>query len=414
MKKTIAVLLVVFLLLTAFSIVGGAFSGSGVAVVADGVSVIKTGLVGKKLTFTDADFKCAFSLADFKKIEIKTLPSSTEGTLMLAGRRVREGQEIRRRAIAAMVFVPASREVSESEFIFTLDGGEECVCKMRFTEKINYAPEIEESTGTGLYVTTQREVAVYGEILASDKEGDSLEYLVVSYPKRGSVIINPDGEYKYTPSNEYTGYDSFVYVVRDEYGNYSEAREVDIKVIERMSEIVYRDMVDEKEYNAAISMNALGVMSGRQVGSDYYFDKDTGVTRAEFVAMALKARGIRPVGASTYFDDDESIPVSLKGYVGKAHALGIIDGEYKNSRLNFSPNEPITMYEAADILARMLNITPSSESEYSEYGDVPVFVRGSLDAMVTLGIIAKDPSTYTSPLTRGSVATMLYAMVNNC
>lgn len=414
MKRILAVVLMLAVVLAAFSVTASAFWGSGVEVLSDEVSVIKTGLYGRKLTFTDTDFKSAFALDDFGKIKVITLPSSNDGTLLLAGRRVREGQEIKRRNIAAMVFVPADKTVEEAKFTFSLDDGSECVCQMRFIDKINYAPEAGGEGEAAAILTTQREISVHGRMSAVDPEGDVLEYMVVSYPKSGRLSISDGGEYRYIPSGDFIGYDSFTYVARDEYGNYSAPCEVSLKVIERMSEIVYRDMTDAKEYNAAVAMSAMGVMAGRLVGDDYYFDPEVGVTREEFVAMAMKAYGIRGGVGESYFDDNSDISPSLVGYVSLAQRMGIIDGEYDGTKLTFSPKKEITVYEAADVISRMIGADGADEDVmYGTMTDVPVWARGSVEAMLTMGILDSEAVSLTESMTRADVADMLYRMVNN-
>ncbi len=414
MKKVLSIILIVVLALSVLTVTASAFFGTGIAVMAEGVSVIKSGLFGRKLSFTDADFKSAFALDDFGKIKVITLPSSTEGTLLLAGRRVREGQEIRRRNIAAMVFVPKDKTVSEASFTFSLDGGSECVCKMRFTDKINYAPKAGGEGDAAAVLTTQREIGVSGKMTATDPEGDRLEYLVVSYPVRGRLSVSEAGEYRYMPTGDFIGYDSFTYVARDEYGNYSEPTEVSLKVIERMSEIVYRDMTEAKEYNAAVAMSAMGIMGGRLLGDDYYFDPTTRVTREEFVAMAMKAYGIRPGAGESYFDDNAEISRSLVGYVSLAQRMGIIDGEYEGGRLTFSPKKQISVYEAADVISRMIGARGTEEEViYRDSIEVPVWARGSVEAMVTMGILDTERYSLTAGVTRADAADMLYKMLNN-
>ena len=95
MKKIIALLLILITFSTVLSTVAlAAGFGSGVEVVADGVTVIKTGISGRKITFSETDFKQALCISEFDKITITSLPASTEGTLMLAGRRVAVGATI--------------------------------------------------------------------------------------------------------------------------------------------------------------------------------------------------------------------------------------------------------------------------------------------------------------------------------
>lgn len=416
-KRIIAVILLIGIIASLFGISASAFRGVGVEVMAKEVSVIKTGLLGRKLTFTDGDFKSAYAIDDFEKITVTALPSSNDGTLLLAGRRVAEGQVIKRRNIAAMVFVPVDKSISESSFRFILDDGHEAVCTMRFIDRINYAPKTSADADAAVYVTTQADISIFGKLGAEDPEGDALKYMIVSYPKSGTITLTDEatGAYRYTPESEFTGYDSFVYVVRDEWGNYSEPTEVSLKIIERLSDVIYRDMTERSEYNAAVAMSAMGIMSGRLVGDDSYFQPELTVSRAEFVAMAMKAYGIKAdltVGQS-YFDDNSDIPVSLSGYVATAQRRGIIDGEYENGRLTFSPNKEITIYEAASIMSRLIGAVGEEEVVYSDMAEVPVWARGDVMAMVTLGIIDSDLANMSAAVTRADAAEFLYRMVNN-
>ena len=125
-------------------ITADAFFGTGAAVVANDVKLIKTGLLGKKICFTDGDFKSALCLSDFDSITISEIPSSTDGTLLIGGKRVGRGRVIKRKNLGALVFIPASSSVTECSFKFTVDGyagGAEIECLMKFIDKVNYAPE---------------------------------------------------------------------------------------------------------------------------------------------------------------------------------------------------------------------------------------------------------------------------------
>ncbi len=422
MKKFLSILLLGALLSTGiFSVSSFALFGGGVAVIANEVQLIKSGLLGHKLCFTDGDFKSAFAVTDFSSITVTKLPSSAEGTLLLAGRRVKEGQTIKRRNLSALVFVPESKEITEARFTFKLDGkGEyETECIMKFIDRINYAPEVPKDKTASLSIVTQAEIAIGGKINATDPEGDELEYMVVTYPKNGTLTLwdKTEGRYRYTPMSNFTGYDSFCCVVRDEYGNYSDVVTVGIRTTERMSSEVFVDMTDRDEYNAAVAMSAIGVMSGKTVGDDIYFCPEETVSRAEFVAMAMKAYGIRKdtTLTSSFFDDNKDIPTSLVCYVATAERMGIVDGSIAGGKLLFEPNRAITKYEAAMIMARIVGIGESEEDEeYLENASVPIFARASIGAMVTLGVFASDgdATDYTLPVTRADAASYLYKLIS--
>ena len=421
MKKVLVLTLILSTLIVAVGTVAYASSfGIGIEVMAEECTVIKTGLYGQKIKFSDMDFKSAFAISDFKAVTILSLPSSKEGTLLYGGRRVKEGQRIKRRNIAALSFVPSSSDVTEASFEFTIENmaaNSSCECKIRFIDKVNYAPEAPEESAASLTLSTQEGISAYGRLRASDPEDDRIEFIIVSYPKNGTLKVNEDGSYKYTPIRDYKGYDEFVYVARDEYGNYSKATTVSIKTTERMSRIVYSDMLDRSEYNAAVAMNALGIMSGSVIGDDSYFLPDETVSRAEFVAMAMKAYGIRADSSLTksFFDDNASIPAALVGYVATAQRLGIVDGSLGEGGLIFEPNRAITKYEAAQIMARILGIYQSSEEcIFNDIETVPVWARNDVYAMYTLGIFETDDGNVngTLQLTRADTAECLYRMMS--
>ena len=423
MKKLFIAIITLMLVVSSLCIgtVSSAASfGTGAATVANDVKLIKTGLLGQKLCFNDGDFKSALCLTDFDTITVTEIPSSTEGTLLLSGRRVGKGRVIKRKNLASLVFIPASGTVSEAKFKFTVDGyagGAEIECIMKFIDKVNYAPDVNDASVDALSLKTQESISVFGKLEACDPEGDALEYIIVSYPTRGVLELTDkaSGKYRYTPGEGYTGKDKFIYVVRDEYGNYTTPQTVTIRIDDRMCDTVYLDMKEREEYNAAVAMTAMGVMSGRLLGDDTYFLPDDKVTRAEFVTMAMKCSGIRADSSlsESYFDDDESIPTSLKSYVATAQRLGIISGDFKDGSLTFSPNEEITRYEAAKILAGIIGSSDETEeSVFAENYDVPVWARAGVYAMCSLGIFDEsDSTTLSETLTRADTANYLYKMI---
>jgi hypothetical protein len=290
---------------------------------------------------------------------------------------------------------------------------------MKFIDKVNYAPEALGDTTGASAINTQQSISVWGNLGATDPEGDKIEYIIVTYPKRGTLTLTEDenGRYCYTPNGNYKGKDKFTYVVRDEYGNYSKPMAVSIKVNERMCDTVYRDMEEREEYNAAVAMTAMGVMSGVQLGDDLYFNPDERITRAEFVAMAMKCAGIKidTSLAATFFDDDSAISPSLKGYIATAQRTGLIVGDFRDGKLLFSPNEEISRYEAAKILADISGTNAEGEeSVFAGDNDIPVWARSGVYAMCSLGVFdSDDTSSLGEKITRAYVAEYLYRILKN-
>lgn len=394
MKKLLFTLTALTLLLCTTVGVGAAFLGGAAPVLAEDVTLIKTGLRGENIKFSDTDFKEALAVPDFSSVTVESLPKSTEGTLLFAGRRVGVGQKIKRKNIAALSFVPATKNVTECKFSFTCDGlagGAQILCTLKFIDKVNYAPKIDGAESAALSVSTQKNVSLFGTMSAADPEGDALEYIVVSYPTRGTLTVTDktSGEYRYTPDATYTGEDSFRYVARDEYGNYSYPATVEIRIDRRASDVCYTDMTDRPEYGAALVMTAKGIMAGAPVGDDTLFSPDGTVTRAEFVAMALKNVGVRrdTTLSATCFDDDGEIPASLRGYVATAQRIGVVNGSFSGGKLLFRPNDPVTKYEAASILAALTGAKADGDTAaFADADTVPAWARPGVLAMISGGI----------------------------
>ena len=192
---------------------------------------------------------------------------------------------------------------------------------------------------------------------------------------------------------------------------------VKIDVVNRMCDTVYIDMAERSEYNAAVAMTAMGIMGGKILGDDVYFNPDEEISRAEFVALAMKTAGVRPDSSisSSYFDDDADIPVSLKPYVATAQRIGLISGDFANGKLTFEPNKSITKYEAAKILASLIGVDgEGEESVFATDEEIPVWARPAVSAMCMLGVFdAEDAESSSSAVTRASAAEYFYRIENS-
>jgi hypothetical protein len=56
---------------------------------------------------------------------------------------------------------------------------------------------------------------IEGTLGAVDPEGDTLSYVLTEIPQQGTVQLNPDGTYVYTPGPDYSGADRFTVAVND-------------------------------------------------------------------------------------------------------------------------------------------------------------------------------------------------------
>ncbi|WP_316829641.1 Calx-beta domain-containing protein [Pedobacter aquatilis] len=75
---------------------------------------------------------------------------------------------------------------------------------------VNDAP-----TASSPAITTVEDTPVNGTVSASDVDGDTLTFTVSTAPAHGTVIVNADGTYTYTPAANYNGADVFIITVSD-------------------------------------------------------------------------------------------------------------------------------------------------------------------------------------------------------
>jgi hypothetical protein len=69
------------------------------------------------------------------------------------------------------------------------------------------------SSATAL--TTHMNHAFGGTLQASDPDGDPLTFSTGTAPASGTVVVNGNGSFTYTPAPGFTGSDSFSFVVSD-------------------------------------------------------------------------------------------------------------------------------------------------------------------------------------------------------
>ncbi|PYI50081.1 Ig-like domain-containing protein [Paenibacillus flagellatus] len=71
--------------------------------------------------------------------------------------------------------------------------------------------------------TTKINTPVSGQVNGTDPDGDGLTYQAGNPPGNGTVTVNPDGTWTYTPNAGYVGDDTFTVIVDDGYGGKTES-----------------------------------------------------------------------------------------------------------------------------------------------------------------------------------------------
>ncbi len=388
----------------------------GLNVVAHQNQMAIAGIRGNALTFSKERFACAMNLSDVDYITVTRLPDGRRGTLYIGSESVSVGQKISASAISLMTYEESGGGIGkDASFEFTVNGeAYPIVCNIYMIKEINYSPTVTTASYASLNKKTYRDIMIDGVLAAYDPEGDELTYEISKYPTRGQVILTDKklGTYTYIPSSNYTGEDSFCYVVRDRYGNYSGGAKVSITVSAQSTSAVYCDLLGDAVYSHAISMTESGLMNGVKVGNYYYFEADREVSRAEFVVTAMNAIGIKNVPSveTTGLFDDSDISDEMKGYIALAYSKGYISGIKENGNICFKPNDPITLSEASVIVSNMIGYkSPSVTPTFADSDKIPSFASEAIESLYTLGILEFPDRTVSADalVTRGDMAQIL-------
>ena len=113
-------------------------------------------------------------------------------------------------------YTPANGYAGADSFTYTANDGHGGTATATVNLTVTNAPPVAVNDN----VTTGTNTAVNGDVSTNDSDanGDTLTYSVGTGPSHGSVTLNANGTYTYTPSNGYNGSDSFTYSVSDGHG----------------------------------------------------------------------------------------------------------------------------------------------------------------------------------------------------
>lgn len=77
-------------------------------------------------------------------------------------------------------------------------------------------PPPDNPTADFLFLETDEDIALAGQVTGSDPQGQALTFALVEAPEHGSLQLLPDGSFVYTPSLNYNGFDRFTFIASDD------------------------------------------------------------------------------------------------------------------------------------------------------------------------------------------------------
>ena len=364
----------------------------------------------------DCDATYCFTSADFSQddslqgICITHLPNAQTGTVMLGSRVIRSGDILTAEQLTQMTFMPLRTEENQDAIVTYLPIYQDRVETSATMTISVMGKEDKKPVAEDFSMETYKNIPNQGTLKVSDPEGEALTYTLVRQPKRGTVTIEDNGQFVYTPKKNKVGVDSFTYTATDPAGNVSREATVTIQILKPTSAEQYTDTAGSACRFAAEWMRNPGLFVGEKVGGEICFQPEKAVSRGEFLAMAVKMLDI-PMENDSYAGVPADTPQWLRPYYAAALRSGLIAGWPEAESGAFGADQPITGAEAAVMLQNALGLSVSSHTlDAVETGtvegkeDAPAWAANSLTVMADNGICLSA----TQSVTRGEVAQILY------
>ena len=351
--------------------------------------------------FTQTDFSAQESI--LTGVCITALPDSARGTVRLGSRVIRAGDVLTSGQLDQMVFSPvrsdsdATAEVSYLP-IYTTGLAPEATMVISIHGKEDKAPAALDSS-----LETYKNLPNEGILKVTDPEEQALTYTLGRQPKRGEVVLRPDGSFLYTPKNNKVGTDSFTYTATDPAGNVSREATVTVKILKPADDARYTDTAGLSCQFAAEWMRNTGIFAGESVGGQTCFSPDKAVSRGQFLAMLMQTLDM-PVDSTvtaTGFIDDA--PGWMKPYLAAALRSGLVSGYPCQGGSEFRPDQAITGDEAATMIRNALDFAVPTLSDTD--GAAAAWAQEAAAAIRHHGITLPEGN---QSVTRSDTALVLY------
>ena len=204
-----------------------------------------------------------------------------------------------------------------------------------------------------LELRTYRNVSVGGRLSAFDAEDDVVSFTITTDPVKGSIELEENGCFVYTPKENKRGRDYFGYKAIDSAGNLSQEATVIIRIEKQKKSVVYSDLEGQACASAAVTLSEQGIFTGEKLGSQYCFQAEKPVTRGEYLAMCVKLLGQEPLlsAARCGYRDDALIPAWVRSCCAAARLRGAAP-----VCETLRAADPITCDEASSWLNTMLRL----------------------------------------------------------
>ena len=355
--------------------------------------------------FCQSDFS-ADSGTVLNGIFVTAVPEDAVAALMLDSRVIRAGDILPQDALDRLRMTPACRESCDAVLCYQPICGNVLGAPSQLTIRIQSGKNETPKANRGEF-ETYKNISNDGTLTGTDPEDGPLTFQLAEKPKRGTVKLESNGSYVYTPDKNRVGEDSFSFTVTDDAGNVSQPATVKIRILKPSEAMTFADVEDNDQYEA-MWLCEQGLSGGRRIAGVPCFCPQEQVSRAEFLVMAMELKDV-PVDERltvSGFSDAEDAAAWMQPYLACAMQRGLVCGEATDAGLIFRPNDPVTGQEAAVMLQNLLRllvtaaVIPSEQASWS---------AASLQALREAGICMDTPE---AALTRQDAAQLLWQVAH--
>ena len=351
--------------------------------------------------FTQEDFA---GEEELRGICIMGLPEAETGTVMLGSRVLRPGDILTADQVAQMTFAALQTKEDMTAQVTYLPIYENRVASsatmtISIRGKENRAPVAEDSA-----IETYKNLPNTGNLKVTEPEGEKMVFTVTRQPKRGTVAVNEDGSFEYTPKKNKVGVDSFTYTAADPAGNVSREATVTIQIMKPSDAAQYTDTAGSSCRFAAEWMKNTGLFVGETIGGALCFNEEKTVSRGEFLTMLVKSLGVPVDEEVSYTGYTDEVPGWLKPYLAAAMRAGLTAGLPVSETGIFGAHESITGGEVAVMLNNAMDLAVSTCTMDGVDSEEPEWAMAAVAAMNENGIAV----TADQVMTRGQAAQILY------
>ena len=230
------------------------------------------------------------SRAELQGVFFTALPEAAQAVVYLGNRALRPGDAVARNDLARLRVEPKAGGDLRISYLPLEQGhlGAETVQTMHLERTEDQAP-----TALAGELETWRNLPNTGRLRGRSADDSPLSFRLESQPRRGTVDLNPDGTYTYTPKKNKVGADSFTFTVTDQAGKVSAPATVRVNIRKPSDAQTFADLDRDAQF-APLWLRETGLFSGELLSDRLCFGPERAVTRGEFLAMLMDLQGIEP------------------------------------------------------------------------------------------------------------------------